>query len=88
MMVQIPVFARAYHHFATATYSATALLHRRGDWIAVEDIEQLSALVLEGHDKAIGLELTDLAADGCLTVAPRGGKVAGRSPVERGKRSF
>jgi IS5 family transposase len=33
----------------------------------------------------VGLELGDLAVDGCITKAPCGGDHAGRSPVDRGK---
>jgi Transposase DDE domain len=33
----------------------------------------------------IGLEFGDLAVDGCITKAPCGGDVAGRSPVDRGE---
>src|SRR3954452_19788497 len=33
----------------------------------------------------IGLDLADLAVDGCTTKAPCGGECAGRSPVDRGK---
>src|SRR3954466_3551625 len=33
----------------------------------------------------LGLELEDLAVDGCITKAPGGGEVAGRSPVDRGR---
>ena len=33
----------------------------------------------------IGLQLEDLAVDGCITKAPCGGEAAGRSPVDRGK---
>src|SRR6476646_10299719 len=36
----------------------------------------------------IGLDLEDLAVDGCLTKAPGGGEVAGRSPVDRGKQGL
>lgn len=36
----------------------------------------------------IGLDLEDLAVDGCLTKAPSGGEVAGRSPVDRGKQGL
>ena len=32
--------------------------------------------------------MADLAADGCITKAPAGGDVAGRSPVDRGKGGF
>ena len=33
----------------------------------------------------IGLELTDLSVDGCMTKAPCGGEKAGPSPVDRRK---
>lgn len=33
----------------------------------------------------IGLDLADLAVDGCTTKAPCGGECAGRSPVDRAK---
>ena len=36
----------------------------------------------------IGLELDDLAIDGCITKAPNGGEAAGRSPVDRGKQGL
>ena len=36
----------------------------------------------------IGLDLHELAVDGCITKAPCGGEVAGRSPVDRGKQGM
>ena len=36
----------------------------------------------------IGLDLDDLAVDGCVTKAPSGGEAAGRSPVDRGKQGL
>jgi hypothetical protein len=45
----------------------------------------LELLVLQAYDQMIGLEFGDLAVDGCITKAPCGGDVAGRSPVDRGK---
>jgi hypothetical protein len=36
----------------------------------------------------IGLDLEELAVDGCMTRAPSGGEVAGRSPVDRGKQGL
>ena len=35
-----------------------------------------------------GLELDDLVIDGCITKAPSGGDVAGRSPVYWGKQGL
>jgi hypothetical protein len=45
----------------------------------------LREIVLETYDCLIGLELADLAVDGCITKAPCGGEKAGRGPVDRGK---
>src|SRR5436190_14323529 len=36
----------------------------------------------------IGLEVDGLAVDGCITKAPSGGEVVGRSPVDRGKQGL
>ena len=38
---------------------------------------------LEAYDKLIGLRLSDVAVDCCITKAPCGGQKAGRSPVDR-----
>jgi len=45
----------------------------------------LRKLALEAYDKLIGLQLSDVGVDCCLTKAPCGGEKAGRNPVERGK---
>jgi hypothetical protein len=47
-------------------------------------MDTLRELVLEAYDRIIGLELVDVAVDGCITKAPcGGGEKAGRSPVDR-----
>ena len=43
----------------------------------------LHAAALGAYDQIIGLELGDVAVDGCLTKAPSGGGRAGPSPVDR-----
>ncbi len=48
-------------------------------------MQTLDTLVVEQYDRMIGLDLADLAVDGCITKAPGGGEAAGRSPVDRGK---
>ena len=48
----------------------------------------LQTIVLLGYGLMIGLEVVDLAVDGCITKAPCGGEVAGRSPVDRGKQGL
>ncbi len=48
-------------------------------------MERLAAIVEAAYDRMIGLDLRDLAVDGCIVEAPCGGELAGRSPVDRGK---
>jgi len=87
-LVQVLVFGCAYWRIADATCSATTLRRRRDAWIDAGVMSQLSTLVLAAYDRMIGLELADLAVDGCITKAPCGGEVAGRSPVDRGKQGI
>lgn len=87
-LVQVLVFGCAYWRIADATCSATTLRRRRDEWIAAGIMDQLQALVLGAYDRMIGLELGDLAVDGCITKAPCGGELAGRSPVDRGKQGL
>jgi len=51
-------------------------------------MERLRQICLEAYDRLIGLELSEVAVDGCVTKAPCGGEKAGRSPVDRGKRGI
>ena len=44
--------------------------------------------VLEAYDRYIGLELSEIAVDCCITKAPCGGEKAGRSPVDRAKQGI
>jgi hypothetical protein len=46
---------------------------------------ELHAAALRAYDQLIGLELGDVAVDGCMTKAPCGGERAGPSPVDRRK---
>jgi hypothetical protein len=87
-LVQVLVFGCAYERIADATCSATTLRRRRDAWIDAGVMATLHTMVLRGYDRMIGLELVDLAVDGCITKAPCGGEVAGRSPVDRGKQGL
>jgi transposase len=87
-LVQVLVFGCAYHRIADATCSATTLRRRRDDWIAAGVMDTLLNLVLGAYDRMIGLDLADVAVDGCITKAPSGGELAGRSPVDRGKQGL
>jgi len=84
-LVQVLVFGCAYRRIADEGCSATTLRDRRDEWIACGVIETLRRIALEAYDRFIGLELADVAVDGCITKAPRGGEKAGKSPVDRGK---
>ena len=84
-LVQILVFGCAYERIADGSCSESTLRRRRDAWIELGVMERLREISLNAYDRHIGLELTDLAVDGCITKAPCGGEKAGRSPVDRGK---
>jgi transposase len=87
-LVQVLVFGCAYERIADATCSATTLRCRRDAWIGAGIMARLEGTVRDAYDRMIGLELADIAVDGCITKAPCGGEVAGRSPVDRGKQGL
>lgn len=79
------VHGSGYERIASAGCSDATIRRRLKEWAALGVAEQVHALALRAYDRMIGLELDDLAVDGCITKAPGGGEVAGRSPVDRGK---
>jgi transposase len=87
-LVQVLVFGCAYGRIADDTCSATTLRRRRDEWIAAGAMDTLHGLALDAYDRMIGLELGDVAVDGCITKAPGGGEQAGKSPVDRGKQGL
>src|SRR5215212_2413082 len=87
-LIQVLVFGCAYHRIADEECSATTLRNRRDEWIELGVLEALREIALEAYDRIIGLELSEVAVDGCVTKAPCGGEKAGRSPVDRGKRGL
>lgn len=87
-LVQVLVFGAAYGRIPEKGCSATTLRRRRDEWIGLGVMERLRRLVLTAYDRLIGLDLAHLSLDGCLTKAPCGGEVAGRSPVDRGKQGL
>ncbi len=88
-LVQVLVFGCAYERIADKTCSATTLRRRRDEWIASGVMERLQQIVLDAYDDwMIGLDLSDVSVDGCITKAPCGGQKAGRSPVDRGKQGL
>jgi transposase len=83
-LVQVLVFGCASQRIADATGSATTVRRRRDAWIAAGVMDSLLGLVIGAYDRMIGLNLAGMRRDGCITTAPCGGEVAGRSPVDRG----
>jgi len=84
-LVQVLVFGCAYEKIADERCSATTLRRRRDEWIVAGVVDALREMALEAYDRMVGLELSELAVDCCITKAPCGGERAGRSPVDRGK---
>jgi transposase len=84
-LVQVLVFGCGYARIADKTCSATTLRRRRDEWIKAGVMDRLQAVVRDGYDRLLGLQLADVCVDGCITKAPCGGERAGRSPVDRGK---
>jgi hypothetical protein len=81
-LVQVLVFGCAYERIADESCSATTLRRRRDEWIEAGSMEALEEMALESYDRIIGLELSEVAVDCCITKAPCGGQKAGRSPVD------
>jgi transposase len=79
------VHGSGYERIASRGCSDGTIRRRLKEWAAAGLSEQVHTLALRAYDRMIGLELDDLTVDGCITKAPSGGEVAGRSPVDRGK---
>jgi transposase len=84
-LVEALVFGCGYERLGDATCSATTMRRRRDEWIALGVFDRLRLACVDAYDKMIGLDLVDVAVDGCITKAPCGGECAGRSPVDRAK---
>jgi transposase len=87
-MLQVLRFGCSYQAIADTTCSATTIRNRRDEWIELGVFAQLKTIVLDAYDRIVGLVLEEIAVDGCITKAPGGGQVAGRSPVDRGKQGM
>ena len=82
------VHGSGYERIASAACSEGTIRRRVKEWAAAGVSDQVHTLALQAYDRMIGLELDDLAVDGCITKAPSGGEVSGRSPVDRGKQGL
>ena len=79
------VHGSGYERIASPGCSDRTIRRRLKAWAALGIGEQVHALALRAYDQMIGLELADVAVDGCITKAPCGGERAGPSPVDRRK---
>jgi hypothetical protein len=70
-------FDCSYEGIADSTCSATTIRARRDEWIRLGIFSHLTQIVLETYDRIVGLALSDIAVDGCITKAPGGGECAG-----------
>jgi hypothetical protein len=69
------VFGCAYRRIADEECSATTLRRRRDEWIEAGAMDALERIVRGTYDRAIGLELLDVAVDCCITnVCGNGGR--------------
>jgi hypothetical protein len=79
------VHGSGYDRLTGQGCSDRTIRRRLKQWAGAGLAEHLHALTRRAYDLVIGLQLGDVAVDGCSTKAPGGGQVAGRSPVDRGK---
>jgi Transposase DDE domain len=82
------VHGSGYERIASPGCSDRTIRRRLQEWAASGLSERVHTLALRAYDRMLGLDLADLAVDGCITKAPAGGDVAGRSPVDRGKQGL
>jgi Transposase DDE domain len=79
------VHGSGYERIATPGCSDRTIRRRLAEWAQMGAAEALHAAALHAYDQIIGLELGNVAVDGCMTKAPCGGERAGPSPVDRRK---
>ena len=82
------VHGSGYERIAGPGCSDSTIRRRLKEWARMGIAEQAHALALSAYDQMIGLDLGDLAVDGCHTKAPCAGEKAGPSPVDRGKQGL
>ncbi len=87
-LLQVLRFGCSYEAIADSTCSASTIRSRRDEWIRLGIFSRFKQIALDSYDRIAGLVLDQIAVDGCITKAPGGGEVAGRSPVDRGKQGL
>lgn len=82
------VHGSGYERVATKGCSDWTIRDRVKQWSRLGLAKELHRIALHAYEKMIGLELDDLAADGCITKAPCKGDTTGPSPVDRRKQGL
>ena len=84
-LIEALVHGSGYERIASSACSDSTIRRRLADWAAAGIAQKLHTVTLAAYDRIIGLNLTDIPVDGCITKAPCGGDKAGPSPVDRRK---
>jgi transposase len=69
-LVQVMVFGCTYERIADGACSASTLRPRRDEWILAGVVDALREMTLEAYDLMVGLELSEVAVECCITKAP------------------
>jgi transposase len=88
LVIEALVHGSGYERVATAECSDWTIRDRVKEWSRLGLAQELHRIAVTAYDTMIGLDLDDLAVDGCHTKAPCKGDKAGRSPVDRGKQGL
>src|SRR4051794_17017908 len=75
-VLQALVHGSGYERVASAGCSDATIRRRLREWARLGLAQAVHALALRAYDRMIGLELDEVAVDGCLTRAPGGGEAA------------
>jgi len=65
--------------------SDTTARERRDEWIEAGVFGAIAFEAINGYDKIIGLDLSEVAVDGSLHKSPCGGEGTGKNPTDRAK---
>lgn len=82
------VHGSGYERIASPGCSDWTIRDRVKQWSSLGLAKELHRIALLAYEKMIGLDLDDLAVDGCITKAPAKAATAGPSPVDRRKQGL
>lgn len=68
--------------------SDTTVRARRDEWDQAGIFDRVATAAVEGYDRIIGLDFTDVSLDGSVHKSPCGGQGSGPNPTDRGKQGW